>query len=58
MEAMAAALPHLARLAASAVHEVRDSLSTCDTQAEFEFTLGLVLDGLEARRLATAAASG
>lgn len=52
MEAMAAAMPHLTRLAATAVHEVRDSLSLCDTQSEFEFTLDLVLDGLEARRIA------
>jgi hypothetical protein len=31
-------------------HEAEGSLSICDTQAEFEFTLSLVLDGLEARR--------
>ena len=50
MATMATALPHLARLAEVAFHEVEGSLSVCDTQAEFEFTLGLVLDGLEARR--------
>ena len=50
MAAMATALPHLARLAEVAFHEVEGSLSVCDTRTEFEFTLGLVLDGLEARR--------
>lgn len=50
LAAMAAALPHLARLAEVALHEAEGSLSVCDTLAEFEFTLGLVLDGLEARR--------
>jgi AcrR family transcriptional regulator len=52
MTAMASALPHLSRLAEVATHEAEGSLSICDTQAEFEFTLNLVLDGLEARRLA------
>lgn len=52
MSAAAASLPHLAQLAQVAVHEAEGSLSTCDTQAEFEFTLALILDGLEARRLA------
>jgi AcrR family transcriptional regulator len=50
LEAMALAMPHLARLAEVAVHEVEGSLSMCDTQSEFEFTLGLILDGLEAHR--------
>ena len=50
MAAMATALPHLARLAKVAFHEAEGSLSVCDTRAEFEFTLGLVLDGLEASR--------
>ncbi len=48
--AMAAALPHLARLAEVALHEAEGSLSVCDSQAEFEFTLDLILDGLEVRR--------
>jgi AcrR family transcriptional regulator len=56
--AMAVALPHLARLAEVAVHEARGSLSVCDTQSEFEFTLGLILDGLEAHRLAEARGVG
>jgi AcrR family transcriptional regulator len=50
--AMAAHLPHLSRLGELALHETEGALSVCDTQAEFEFTLGLVLDGLEARRVA------
>ncbi len=53
---MAEHMPHLARMAASVVHEVDGALSVCDTQAEFEFTLGLVLDGLERQRLARAGA--
>jgi 3-methyladenine DNA glycosylase/8-oxoguanine DNA glycosylase len=50
LEAMALAMPHLARLAEVAAHAAEGSLSVCDTQSEFEFTLGLVLDGLEAHR--------
>jgi AcrR family transcriptional regulator len=50
LEAMALAMPHLARLAQVAAHESEGSLSMCDTQSEFEFTLGLILDGLEAHR--------
>lgn len=52
MLAMAAQMPHLLQLASMEVHQAEGSLSTCDTQAEFEFTLDLVLDGLEARRVA------
>ncbi len=51
MLAMAAAMPHLARLAETTVHESEGSLSECDTQAEFEFTLQLLLDGLDAHRV-------
>jgi AcrR family transcriptional regulator len=58
LEAMATAAPHLARLAEVVVHEAEGSLSTCDTQAEFEFTLALVLDGLEAHRRVEAGGSG
>ena len=50
MAAIAATMPHIAQLAAMELHESEGSLSMCDTQAEFEFTLALVLDGLEARR--------
>ncbi|MGY4644429.1 TetR/AcrR family transcriptional regulator C-terminal domain-containing protein [Cellulomonas sp. URHB0016] len=48
---MAQHMPNLARMAASVVHEVDGALSVCDTRAEFEFTLGLVLDGLERERV-------
>lgn len=51
MAAMAESMPHIARLASMELHEKDGSLSMCDTQAEFEFTLLLVLDGLEARRV-------
>jgi len=50
MAAIAEHMPHIAKLAAMELHEAEGSLSMCDTQAEFEFTLALVLDGLEARR--------
>ncbi|MGV8849187.1 MAG: TetR/AcrR family transcriptional regulator [Propionibacteriaceae bacterium] len=51
MAALELAMPHLARIAEVAAHESEGSLSVCDTQAEFEFTMGLVLDGLDAHRL-------
>jgi len=50
MAAIAATMPHIAQLAAMELHESEGSLSMCDTQAEFEFTLALVLEGLERRR--------
>jgi AcrR family transcriptional regulator len=46
MEQMAAAMPHLMAMAEMAFHESGGGLSTCDTQAEFEFTLSLIIDGL------------
>jgi hypothetical protein len=46
MEQMAASMPHLMAMAEMAFHESGGGLSTCDTQAEFEFTLSLILDGL------------
>ena len=52
MPAIVSAMSHLATLAEVAVHEAEGPLSFCDTQAEFEVNLGLVLDGLEARRTA------
>ncbi|SEJ09363.1 TetR/AcrR family transcriptional regulator [Demequina mangrovi] len=54
MRAMAATFPHLLEMADMELHAAEGALSMCDTQAEFEFTLGLVLDGLEARRAALA----
>ena len=45
--AMAEFLPHLAAMVASELHDSQqDPLGWCDSQAEFEFTLGLLLDGL------------
>ena len=55
LEQLALAIPHLARLAEVAAHEAEGSLSMCDTRSEYEFTLGLILDGLEAQRLRAAA---
>jgi AcrR family transcriptional regulator len=54
MMAMAEAMPHVLQMAQSAMHEHEGSLSTCDTQAEFEFTLDVMLEGLELRRAALA----
>ncbi len=51
MMAMAAQMPHLLQMAAMGPHEPDGSLSGCDTHAEFVFTLELILDGLEARRV-------
>lgn len=49
--ALAAALPNLAAMAASELHAAGDpTLEWCDSQAEFEFTLDLLLDGLERAR--------
>ena len=48
MAAMAGAFPHLAAMVASEVHDAGDEmLGWCDSQMEFEFTLDLLLDGLE-----------
>jgi AcrR family transcriptional regulator len=46
--AMAAALPHLTAMVAAEVHDhEEDPLGWCDSQDEFEFTLDLLLDGLQ-----------
>ena len=48
MAAMAEALPHLTTMVASEIHNSTDpTLGWCDGQVEFEFTLDLLLDGLE-----------
>jgi AcrR family transcriptional regulator len=45
--AMAEVLPHMAAMAEAELHAADDpTLGWCDSQAEFEFTLGLILDGL------------
>jgi AcrR family transcriptional regulator len=52
MAAMAAAFPHLGAMMADIAHEGPDTtLGWCDDQAEFEFGLDVLLDGLERRRL-------
>jgi len=51
--AMAEAFPHLTAMVASELHDnAEDPLGWCDSQAEFEFTLDLLLDGLERARQA------
>jgi AcrR family transcriptional regulator len=51
---MAEALPHLVAMAAAELHDAADPmLGWCDGQAEFEFTLGLLLDGLDRARART-----
>ncbi|PFG43733.1 TetR family transcriptional regulator [Isoptericola jiangsuensis] len=52
-EAMAAALPYTAAMVAAEVHAAGDpTLGWCDSQTEFEFTLDLLLGGLERARVA------
>lgn len=49
--AMAEALPNLTAMMAAEAHDVADpTLGWCDGQVEFEFTLDLLLDGLERLR--------
>lgn len=53
LAAMAQMLPHISAMVASELHAAdEDVLGWCDSRAEFEFTLDLLLDGLEAQRLA------
>jgi AcrR family transcriptional regulator len=48
LAAMAGALPHLAAMVAAELHDATDPvLGWCDSQVEFEFTLDLLLDGLD-----------
>jgi len=54
LAAMAEAMPHLTAMVAAEVHDAADpTLGWCDSQAEFEFTLGLLLDGLDRQRRGT-----
>ena len=48
---MAARLPHLTGMLGAIAHDDADSLGWCDDQAEFEFGVDALLDGLEAARL-------
>ena len=51
LEQLAEALPHITAMIGSEIHvNDGDVLGWCDSQAEFEFTLDLILDGLEARK--------
>jgi hypothetical protein len=54
IRAMAELYPHVAELALAASHE--GGLGGCDDDTEFDFALDVLLDGLERRRLAEAAA--
>jgi len=48
---MAESLPHLTAMVAAELHAVEDpTLGWCDSQTEFEFTLDLLLDGLDRAR--------
>lgn len=52
-EELAAALPHIMAMVAAEIHaNDGDVLGWCDSRAEFEFTLDLLLDGLERQRRA------
>jgi len=51
LTAMAAALPHVTAMVAAEIHDAADAkLGWCDSQVEFEFTLDLLLNGLEGLR--------
>jgi AcrR family transcriptional regulator len=51
LAAMAEAMPHLTAMVAAEIHDTADpALGWCDSQVEFEFTLDLLLNGLERLR--------
>ncbi|GID93447.1 TetR/AcrR family transcriptional regulator [Amorphoplanes digitatis] len=51
LPAMAEALPHLTAMMAAEAHAAADpTLGWCDSQVEFEFTVDLLLDGIERAR--------
>jgi AcrR family transcriptional regulator len=53
LAAMAATMPHLTAMVAAEVHAADDpTLGWCDSGVEFEFTLDLLLDGLDRLRAA------
>lgn len=59
MAQMAELLPHLSAMVASEVHDNDgDMLGWCDSQAEFEFTLDLLLGGFEVHRRGGGFAAG
>ena len=48
---MAEALPNITAMVASEIHQLPEpTMGWCDSQTEFEFTLDLLLDGLERLR--------
>ena len=48
---MAEIMPHLTAMVAAELHDNQeDPLGWCDSRAEFEFTLDLLLDGLDRAR--------
>lgn len=50
-EQLASSMPHMAAMVAAEIHaNDGDVLGWCDSKLEFEFTLDLVLEGLERRR--------
>jgi AcrR family transcriptional regulator len=53
---LTATMPNIGRVVASMTHDATGTLGGCDDQAEFEFGLDVVLDGLEARRASGAGA--
>lgn len=56
LEELAAELPHMMAMVAAEIHaNDGDVLGWCDSRVEFEFTLDLLLDGLERQRSAGAA---
>ncbi|MCU7727076.1 TetR/AcrR family transcriptional regulator C-terminal domain-containing protein [Actinoplanes sp. KI2] len=55
LAAMAETVPHLTAMVAAEIHAAGDpTLGWCDSQTEFEFTLDLLLDGLDRARAAQA----
>lgn len=51
LAAMAGRMPHLTAMVAAEMHAATDpTLGWCDSQVEFEFTLDLLLDGLDRLR--------
>jgi AcrR family transcriptional regulator len=51
---MMAALPRIAELAMAGAAQAHEGLGGCDDDAEFDFSVALVLEGLERRRAAAA----
>jgi len=58
IEAMAAQYPHITAMVADIVHDADTTLGWCDDQVEFEFSLDLMLNGLQTLRARSARAPG